>query len=847
MTDPNTTPAPKPAPLTPFVDLKLNHISQQGGQKVVAAANSLPALVVGDPRPTLDDIFGRVLQFTPTDSLAFTNLADHLPTLPPDAQGSRLQGLVLTVWVRPQPEQLDRPLALWAAGIPAELTQKDAPVRAFWLRWEPSALVLQWSLTGTAIEALSVPLPLRVDEWTHLALRYDGKQIQLLANGQMMGQRDWADGLPWSAAAGLILGGSGRASDTVAGFAGRLAAVRLTSSLTTTTPETIQAQIEADLRRIAIGSHFPLEFSLHDARTQPILYLGEEPRTLQLEISNVGQQDLLLASQNGSVGVLELLFRPGTLLSPDKITLAPDTNLPGDASARWVLTTRRESNGIDVLTLTHRGGPAGEPGNALLTSEKTTLNLAGLLADARGGARTTRVQLRYRLHNSAGRPIEGSRLHYLSIVHLTESELQDQYVDLSGQYKQHTQDIAASRQTLADLQTRFDNQKELPAKVQTLDDSLKALTDTVTGSKGIQQEVTDLKKLVDDVNQQTRLMAPAVLRGLVDGRFQVVACDAGDVNKPLSRLRLIITNSDLNNALTLTVGQSKLRFHLAPDTPWGLYNVQADQSSFSIVVDPSDQWEHTPLQTPGAEGIITLTYKGGSGSLPPKGQVALELNFTCTALAGPATLRVDYESFKLAANPDSGTFYVTVERTGQRLHRERGVTYNPAPFDKQQDAGYLIPRGGVIMWSGATNNIPKGWALCNGQWVKPDTGAVADYYQDGYIKTPDLRDRFVMGAGNKNPNDTGGDNFIRIGIQNMPNHSHGVYDPGHSHNLTHGLWLRDSSTDIDDSSLPIYARNDAGKLEVNSNTTGISLYSTGGDQPIFFEPRYYALCFIMKL
>ena len=175
------------------------------------------------------------------------------------------------------------------------------------------------------------------------------------------------------------------------------------------------------------------------------------------------------------------------------------------------------------------------------------------------------------------------------------------------------------------------------------------------------------------------------------------------------------------------------------------------------------------------------------------------------------------------------------------------MTYHAAPFDKKQDAGNLVPRGAVIMWSGASNNIPVGWAVCNGQWVKPETGAVSDYYQDGYVKTPDLRDRFIIGAGNKNPNDVGGDNWIRIGLYNMPRHTHGVYDPGHSHSLTHGVWLRDSSTDIDDSSLPIYARNDAGKLEVNSNTTGISLYEAGGDQPIFFEPRYYALCFIMKL
>ena len=41
-----------------------------------------------------------------------------------------------------------------------------------------------------------------------------------------------------------------------------------------------------------------------------------------------------------------------------------------------------------------------------------------------------------------------------------------------------------------------------------------------------------------------------------------------------------------------------------------------------------------------------------------------------------------------------------------------------------------VPVGGIIMWSGATNNIPSGWALCDGQ--------------NG---TPNLQDRFIVGAG----------------------------------------------------------------------------------------------------
>ena len=41
-----------------------------------------------------------------------------------------------------------------------------------------------------------------------------------------------------------------------------------------------------------------------------------------------------------------------------------------------------------------------------------------------------------------------------------------------------------------------------------------------------------------------------------------------------------------------------------------------------------------------------------------------------------------------------------------------------------------IPTGGIILWSGAANAIPTGFVIC-----------------DGNNSTPDLRNRFVVGAG----------------------------------------------------------------------------------------------------
>ena len=86
-----------------------------------------------------------------------------------------------------------------------------------------------------------------------------------------------------------------------------------------------------------------------------------------------------------------------------------------------------------------------------------------------------------------------------------------------------------------------------------------------------------------------------------------------------------------------------------------------------------------------------------------------------------------------------------------------------------------IPSGGIIMWSGAENLIGStntggtgtGWVLCDGQ----------TYTVDGVSVTPpDLRNRFVVGAGsggNYNVGDTGGSDNVTLSDNEMPNHNHG--------------------------------------------------------------------------
>ena len=103
-------------------------------------------------------------------------------------------------------------------------------------------------------------------------------------------------------------------------------------------------------------------------------------------------------------------------------------------------------------------------------------------------------------------------------------------------------------------------------------------------------------------------------------------------------------------------------------------------------------------------------------------------------------------------------------------------------------AGYVtsagaIPAGAIVLWSGAANAIPTGWALCNGQ-----------------NSTPDLRDRFVIGAGNSYAVDATGGSANAT----LVSHSHTV------DNHTHG----DGTLTVDN-----HTHGD-GSLTVNNHTHG---------------------------
>jgi len=139
--------------------------------------------------------------------------------------------------------------------------------------------------------------------------------------------------------------------------------------------------------------------------------------------------------------------------------------------------------------------------------------------------------------------------------------------------------------------------------------------------------------------------------------------------------------------------------------------------------------------------------------------------------------------------------------------------------------------GMIMLWSGSTGTIPSGWALCNGS-----------------SGTPDLRDRFVVGAGNTYAVDATGGSADAINVS----HTHTLTDSGHTHGA--GSYKINTGGDAAQSSANAAVfRNDingpgtAVTGTSASATTGISIASAGSSATNANLPPYYALAYIMKL
>ena len=135
-----------------------------------------------------------------------------------------------------------------------------------------------------------------------------------------------------------------------------------------------------------------------------------------------------------------------------------------------------------------------------------------------------------------------------------------------------------------------------------------------------------------------------------------------------------------------------------------------------------------------------------------------------------------------------------------------------------------IPSGGIFLWSGSIGSIPAGYVLCNGS--------------NG---TPDLRNRFVVGAGSTYAVDATGGSTDAIVVSHTHTATSVVTDPTHRHGSLQGGYGT-SGGGLG------YGTQGGGVTDFAS--TGITVATTNTSAGVSGTnanlPPYYALCYIMK-
>lgn len=164
----------------------------------------------------------------------------------------------------------------------------------------------------------------------------------------------------------------------------------------------------------------------------------------------------------------------------------------------------------------------------------------------------------------------------------------------------------------------------------------------------------------------------------------------------------------------------------------------------------------------------------------------------------------------------------------------------------------MVPPGGIVMYSGDIANFDangtgkvgtpyQGWQICN-----------------TYNNTPDLRDKFIVGAGSSyKTGDQGGAVSVTLNTAQIPQHNHSGYTGGSapylnyqgvyykSKGVSKGLMYNNGVDDPNGNRPNLLTTRGFPEIQVQNH--GHSIATDGGGQAHENRPPYYALAFIMRL
>jgi hypothetical protein len=140
--------------------------------------------------------------------------------------------------------------------------------------------------------------------------------------------------------------------------------------------------------------------------------------------------------------------------------------------------------------------------------------------------------------------------------------------------------------------------------------------------------------------------------------------------------------------------------------------------------------------------------------------------------------------------------------------------------------GTTIPTGMISLWYGSIGSVPLGWYLC-----------------DGTNGTPDLRDKFVVGAGSTYSVAATGGATDAIVVSHNHTATSVVTDPTHSHGFTGSVYVSQGTTGGASAQAPTTLNTSAVSTGITVATTNTAAGVSGTNANL---PPYYALAYVMK-
>lgn len=192
-----------------------------------------------------------------------------------------------------------------------------------------------------------------------------------------------------------------------------------------------------------------------------------------------------------------------------------------------------------------------------------------------------------------------------------------------------------------------------------------------------------------------------------------------------------------------------------------------------------------------------------------------------------------YEISEGTEDEDGNVFKVATIKIYKEGENSPRYTYE-VPLSSS-GSGFSVPIGGIIAYTGSLEAIPSSYHLC-----------------DGTNGTPDLRDRFIVGAGSSyNLNSIGGTSTNTLALNQLPNLAdflnstiaiQGNNQVNGEENLVSSLPIRAKSWE--------YFKKNEGNTHGYFRNAFATIPGTAGSsfgQPIENKPPYWALYWIMRI